>query len=100
MSKKEDNDKAKMSQCEKKSMVVQGIKDRSKIRENEVIRKQGCGDEGETREARKGKQGKTRRWVSVGQRGDPGEIQGRFIDLRGSVFRGVGRSIGKGTRQE
>ena len=29
MSKKEDNDKAKMSQCEKKLVVIQGIKDRS-----------------------------------------------------------------------
>ena len=33
MSKKEDDDKAKMSQCEKKPMVIQGIKDRSEIRE-------------------------------------------------------------------
>ena len=32
MSKKEVDDQAKMSQCEKKSMVVQGIKDRSEIR--------------------------------------------------------------------
>ena len=32
MSKKEDDDKVKMSHCEKKSMVIQGIKDRSKIR--------------------------------------------------------------------
>ena len=32
MSKKEDNDKVKMSQCEKKSMVIQGVKDRSKIK--------------------------------------------------------------------
>ena len=32
MSKKEDNDEMKMSQCEKKSMVIQRIKDRSKIR--------------------------------------------------------------------
>ena len=32
MNKKEDDDKVKMCQCEKKSMVVQGIKDRSKIR--------------------------------------------------------------------
>ena len=66
MSKKEDNDKAKMSQCEKKSMVVQGIKDRSKIRKHKVTEKQGCGDEGETGEARKGNQGRTWRWVSVG----------------------------------
>ena len=38
----------------------------------------------------------TRRWVSVGQRGDPGEIQRRSIDLGGSVF----RSVGRGTRVE
>ena len=67
-------------------MVIQGIKGRSKIREGEVIRKQGCGDEGETR---KGNQGKTRRWVSVGRREDLGKIQGRSIDLGSSVFRSV-----------
>ena len=100
MSKKEDDDEAKMSQCEKKPMVIQGIKDRSEIREDEVTRKQGCGDEGEIREAREGKQGKSQRWVSVGGRGDPGEIQGRSIDLGGSVFRSVGGSIGKGIRRE
>ena len=55
-------------------MVIQRIKDRSEIREDEVSRKQGCGDEGETREAREGNQGKTRRRVSVSRRGDPGEI--------------------------
>ena len=32
MSKKEDDDKVEMSQCEKKLMVFLGIKDRSKIR--------------------------------------------------------------------
>ena len=58
-----------------------------------MTEKQGCGDEGEIREAGEGKQGKTRRRVSVGRRGDPGEIQGRSIDLRGSVFRGVGGSM-------
>ena len=57
-----------------------------------MTEKQGFGDEGETREAREGKQGKTRRRVSVRRREDPGEIQGRSIDLRGSVFRGVGGS--------
>ena len=57
--------------------------------------KQGCGDEGETREAREGKQGETRRRVSARRRGDPGEIQGRSIDLRSSVFRGVGGSMGR-----
>ena len=56
----------KMSQCEKKSMVIQGIKDRSKIRKREVIEKQGCREEDETRETREGKLGKTRRRVSVG----------------------------------
>ena len=65
-----------------------------------MTKKQGCGDEGETREAKEGKQGKTQRWASVGRRGDPGEIQGRSIDPRGSVFRGVGGSIGKGMRKE
>ena len=55
-----------------------------------MTKKQGCGDEGETREAREGKQGKTWRWVSVGRREDLGKIQGRSIDLRSSVFRGVG----------
>ena len=47
-------------------MVVQGIKDRSRIRKHKVTEKQGCRDEGETGEAREGKQGKTWRWVSVG----------------------------------
>ena len=65
-----------------------------------MTEKQRCGDEGETREEKEGKQGKTQRWVSVGRRGDPGEIQGRSIDLRGSVFRGVGGSTGEGTRRE
>ena len=64
-----------------------------------MTEKQGCGDEGETKEAREGKLGKTRRWVSVGRQGDPGEIQGRSIDLGGSVFRSVGGSIGKGIRK-
>ena len=90
MSKKEDDDKVKMSQCEKKSMVVQGIKDRSEIRKHGVTEKHGCGDESETREAREGKQGTTWRWVSVGRWGDPGEIQGRSIDPRCSgVSEGV-----------
>ena len=71
-------------------MVILGATDRSKIRECPVTEKQGGRDEGETREARKGKQGKTRRWVSMGRWGDSGEIQGRSIDLGGSVFRSVG----------
>ena len=65
-----------------------------------MTEKQGCGDEGETKEAREGKLGKTRRWVSMGKWGDSGEIQGRSIDLGGSVFRSVGEGIGKGTRRE
>ena len=36
-----------------------------------MIRRQGCGDEGETKE---GNLGRTWRWVSMGQRGDPGKI--------------------------
>ena len=35
-------------------MVVQGIKDRSEIREDKVTRKQGYRDEGETREMKPG----------------------------------------------
>ena len=65
-----------------------------------MTEKQGCGDKGETREVREGKQGKTWRWVSMRRRGDPGEIQGRSIDLRCSVFRGVEGSIGKESRRE
>ena len=42
------------------------------------------------KQEKQGKQGETRRRVSVRRRGDPGEIQGRSKDLRGSVFRGVG----------
>ena len=64
-----------------------------------MTEKQGCRDEGETREAREGKQGKTQRRVSVRQRGDPGEIQGRSIDLGGSVFRSVGREYRKGNKE-
>ena len=59
-------------------MEIQGIKDRRRIRSHMVTRKQGCREEGETREAREGKQGKTQRWVSMGvggrSREDPGEI--------------------------
>ena len=73
-------------------MGLPGIKDRSKIREGMVTRKQGYGDEGETR---KGELGRIQRWVSVGGREDLGKIQGRFIDLWSSVFRGVGGE-GKG----
>ena len=35
-----------------------------------------------------------------GTKGRSGEIQGRSIDLGGSVFRSVGGSIGKGIRRD
>ena len=57
--------------------MIQGIKDRSEIREGKVIKKQGCRDEGETR---KGNQGKTQRWVSMGRREDLGKIQGVMVE--------------------
>ena len=76
-------------------MVIQGIKDRSEIREGEVIKKQGCGDEGETREAREGKQGKTQRWVSMGRRGDPGEIH----RSKGFGVQGCWRKYRKGDKE-
>ena len=64
----------------RKSVVILGIKDRSKIRECMVTKKRGCREEGETGEAREVKQGKTQRWVSMGvggrSREDPGEIHG------------------------
>ena len=65
-----------------KLMVVQGIEDRSKRREHMVTRKQGCGDEGETREGPE--------MGVCGRQGRSGKIQGRSIDLWGSVFRSVG----------
>ena len=74
-------------------MVVQGIKDRSEIREHMVTRKQGDGEESETRER---EQRKTRRWVSVEERGDLGKIQGRSLDLGNAVFRSVGEGGDKG----
>ena len=63
MSKKEDDDKVKMSQCEKKSMVVQGIKDRSKMRNHKVIEKQGGGDECDAGE---GNLGRIWGWMFMG----------------------------------
>ena len=100
----------------RKSVVILGIKDRSKIRECMVTKKQGCGEEGETGEAREGKQGKTQRWVSMGvggrSREDPGEIHRsmgfgvqecqRWRDkggdevggMRGSKERGEGVKVG------
>ena len=64
-----------------------------------VTRKQGCGEEGDSREAGEEKQGKTRRWVSMEDRGDLGKIQGRSIDLWGSVFRSI-RERNEGARME
>ena len=68
-------------------MVVQGIKDRSKIREHMVIRKQGCREKGESRE---GKLGKDLEMGVRGKKRRSGKIQGRSIDLQGLVFRSVG----------
>ena len=60
-------------------MVIQGIKDKSTIWRHKVAEKQGCGDEGETREAREGKQGERDTEMGVhGTKGrsrrDPGKI--------------------------
>ena len=61
-----------------KLMVVQGIKDRSKIREHMVTGKQGCGDEDETRE---GKLGEDPEMGVCERKRRSGKIQGRSIDL-------------------
>ena len=95
MSKKEDDDKVKMSQREKMSMVVQEIKDRSKIRKHKVIEKQGGGDECDARE---GNLGRTQGWAFMGVGEDLGKIQERSIDLGGSVFWSVGGEGGEGKR--
>ena len=84
----------------RKSVVILGIKDRSKIRESMVTRKQGYGDEGETR---KGELERIQRWVSMGGREDLGKIQGRSIDQWSLVFRSVGgegKGQGQGRRDE
>ena len=70
----------------RKSVEILGIKDRSKIREYMVTKKQGCGDEGETREAGEGKQGKTWRWVSVG-------VEGRSREYPGEIHRSTGFGV-------
>ena len=49
--------------------MIQGIKDRSKRKEDEVIRKQGCGDEGEMKKGNLGGCGDRCLW-------DEGEMQG------------------------
>ena len=58
-------------------MVVQGIKDRSKRREHMVTRKQGCRDEGETREE---ELGEDLEMGVCGRKRKSGKIQGRSID--------------------
>ena len=95
MSKKEDDDKVKTSHHEKRSMVVQGIKDRSKIRKRKVIEKQGGGDECD---ARGGNLGRTWGWAFVGVGEDLGKIQGRSIDIGGSVFWSIRGEGGEGKR--
>ena len=55
--------------------ATQGIKDRSKIREGMVTRKQGCRDEGETREGKLGEDLEMGVHGEKGRsRGDPGKI--------------------------
>ena len=93
MSKKEDDDEVKVSQCEKKSMVVQGIKDKSKIRERKVTEKQGCGDEGETREV--GEDPEMGVHEAKGRsRGDPGKIH----RSKGFSVQGCQRKYRKGDK--
>ena len=72
-------------------MVIQGIKDRSRIREHIVTRKQGCGDEGESRV---GKLGEDSEMGDHGKKRRSGKIQGRSIDLRC----GGGDRTGSGSR--
>ena len=91
MSKKEDNDKVTMSQCEKKSMVIQGIKDRSKIRRYKVTERQGSGDEGEA----KVKGRKTRKDPEMGVR----ETKGRSREDPGKIHRSKGFGV-QGCRRE
>ena len=55
--------------------MIQGIKDRSEIREGEVIRKQGCRDEGETR--------KDPETGVSGMKGRSGEDPGKIHGSRG-----------------
>ena len=79
----------------RKSVVIQGIKDRSRIREHMVTRKQGCGDEGESRE---GKLGEDPEMGDHGKKRRSGKIQGRSIDLWGLVFRSVRGEGNEGKR--
>ena len=81
----EDDDKVRMSQCEKKSVVIQGIKDRSQIRRYKVTRKQGCRDEGGTRSKRR----KARKDPEMGVRG----TKGRSWGDPGKIHRSRGFSV-------
>ena len=79
-------------------MVVQGINDRSKIREHIVIEKQGFRDEGETRE---GKPGEDPEMGVHGKRRRSGEDPGKIHrSVWGSVFRSVSGEGNKRTRME
>ena len=84
-----------MSQCEKKSMALQMIKDkRSKIRRCMVTRKQGDGDESEDKEGKLGKDPEMGVYWRKGRSGeDPGKIH-RSIGVQCSGVLGVGRSWG------
>ena len=86
----------------RKSMVVQGIKDRSEIREHKVTRRQGYGDEGETR---KGKLGEDPEMGVHGRkgrsRGDPGKIHRSVGVWCSGVLEEKGRREGgRGQRDE
>ena len=59
----------------RKSVVIQGIKDRSEIREHIVTRKQGCEDEDETRE---GRLGEGPEMGVCGRKGRSGEDPGKI----------------------
>ena len=54
-----------------------------------MTEKQGYREEGETREVRKGKQGKTQRWVSMWAVGRSGEDSGKIHRSKGIRCSGV-----------
>ena len=54
-----------------------------------MTKKQGCGEEGEARETRKEKQGKTRRWVSMWAVGRSGDDPGKIHRSKGIQCSGV-----------
>ena len=80
-------------------MVVQGIKDRSKIRNHMVTEKQGNRDESETRGTREGNQGKTKEDPEMGVYGKKGrsrEDPGKIHRSRGFSVQECQRRIGGG----